>query len=30
MQERTELRGVLTPAQISQFDKNASTLGTKR
>jgi hypothetical protein len=29
MQERTELRGVLTPAQISQFDKNASTLGTK-
>jgi hypothetical protein len=29
MQERSELRGVLTPAQISQFDKNASTLGAK-
>lgn len=27
-QERTDLRAVLTPAQTTQFDKNASTLGT--
>jgi hypothetical protein len=28
-QERTELRAALTPAQATQFDKNAATLGTK-
>ena len=28
-QERAELRGALTPAQATQFDKNAATLGTK-
>lgn len=29
-QERTDLRAVLTPAQTTQFDKNASTPGTTR
>jgi hypothetical protein len=28
-QERADLRAVLTPAQTTQFDKNATTLGTK-
>lgn len=28
-QERTDLRAVLSPAQSTQFDKNAATLGTK-
>jgi len=28
-QERTDLRAVLTPAQATQFDKNATMVGTK-
>jgi len=28
-QERTDLRAVLTTAQMTQFDKNASSIGTK-
>ena len=30
MQERSELRGVLDPAQAKQFDANVSSIGTKK
>src|SRR2546423_1227621 len=30
MQERTDIRAALTPAQATRFDKNVSALGTKK